>query len=203
MANLNAPSGLTPVGYLNGAAWTGGGRIYTILAADTNAYAPGDLVTTIGSAGADTAGIPVITLGAASTAARGVVVAVGLNPSGPFINPANLTTLTRPAATQSANWYAMVVDDPNVIYEIQEAGVGSVLTQASVNRNANVVVAAGASGTNVSGTYLDNNTVGTTSTYNLKILGSPQRADNTPYAVYQKWLVIINSHEFRVGTTAP
>ena len=42
MANVNAPFGLRPVQYLNGAAWNGQARMYYIYLSDTSAYAPGD-----------------------------------------------------------------------------------------------------------------------------------------------------------------
>jgi len=204
MANSNAPSGLSPVQHMNGSPWNGQVRQYCILAADTNAYSIGDLVTTIGNAGASTTGVPAVTLATAGAAARGVIVAIGtVAQGGPYINPSSLTSMTRASGAASVDYYVAVVEDPSVLFEIQEVGTGTVLTSASVNRNANIVYAAGAAGQNFSGTMLDNASVNTTSTLNLKIISAIQRADNTPYAQYQKWLVMINNHEFKVGTTSP
>lgn len=180
------------------------GNHYTILAADTNQYWIGDPVTTIANAGADTRGIPAVTLGSAGTAVRGVIMALGIQPFGPYANFNNLNVLpTRPSGAQSANWYALVCDDPDVLFEVQEAGVGSVLTSASVNRNVNFNLGTRTASLNISPAYLDNNTVNTTSTLNLKILQAVWRPDNLPYTQYQKWLVCINNHEFSGGTTSP
>jgi len=203
MPNVNAPFGLLPVRHLQGNAWNGGVRTYSIAAADTNAYWVGDRVTTIGNAGADTNGVAAVTLAAAGTAARGVVVAIGLQPFGPFINADNLRSMNRPSGAQTSVYYVAVVDDPTLIYEVQEAGAGSVLTAASVNRNVNLNNGIRTGTKFFSPAYLDNNTVNTTSTLDLKILGAVQRADNTPFTASQRWLVMLNNHEFKAGTTSP
>lgn len=202
MANTSALSGLAPVRYLNGAPWTGGGNVYCILAADTNAYWIGDLVTTIGNAGGDANGVPSVTLASAGAAARGVIVGIGTQPGGPYVNPNDLTKIYRPSGAQSVNYYALVVDDPNVLFEIQEGGVGSALTTSSVNRNVNINTGTRSGTLYVSPAYLDNNTVNTTATLNLKIISLIQRRDNA-FGASAKWLVTVNSHEFRAGTTAP
>jgi hypothetical protein len=143
-------------------------------------------------------------LGVAGTAVRGIIVALGTIRNGPYINPNNLNQLpTRPAGAQSVNWYALVADDPNVLFEIQEAGAGSVLTSASVNRNANFNTGTRTASLTISPAFLDNNTVSTTSTLNLKLLQVVQRPDVTPFAQFAKWLVTINNHEFSGGTTSP
>lgn len=209
MANQNQPSGLAPVRFLSGAPWNGAVNIYSIAAADANAYWVGDpvstLVGTAGVPGADVWGIPNVTLWAGATVpVRGIIVGIGTNPrGGPYVNPTNLTQVYRPASV-AVPYYIAVVDDPNVLFEIQEAGVGSVLLAASVSRNVsiNTGVRNPAIIPALSPAYLDNNTVAVTSTLQLKILSSIQRSDNTPYAQYQKWLVQINNHEFKVGTTS-
>ena len=61
--NISKPSGLSPVRYLNGATYDGKGQMYSIAAADTNPYFPGDLVTP--TATGDVNGIPGITLATA------------------------------------------------------------------------------------------------------------------------------------------
>lgn len=204
MANLNQPTGLAAVRYRNGNPWTGGAKQYCILAADTNQYWIGDPVTTIGNAGADVFGIPAVTLGSAGTAVRGVIIGMGILRNGPYINPNNLNTLpTRPSGAQAQNWYALVIDDPDVYFEIQEAGSGSVLTSTSVNRNVNFNMGTRTSTLTISPVFLDNNTVNTTSTLNLKIVQAVQRPDNTPFTQFQKWIVEINNHEYSGGTTSP
>jgi len=195
---------LAPVKYKDGNPWNGQGKQYCILAADTNQYWIGDPVTTIGNAGADSFGIPAITLGVAGSATRGVIVGLGTLRNGPYINPNNLNQLpTRPSGAQSVNWYALIADDSNILFEIQEAGGGSILTSSSVNRNVNYNTGTRTSTLTISPTFLDNSTVSTTATLNLKIIQVVQRPDVTPFAQFAKWLVTINNHEFSGGTTSP
>lgn len=145
-----------------------------------------------------------MTIGVAGTAVRGVILGLGTIRNGPYINPNNLNVLpTRPSGAQAGNWYALVCDDPDVLFEIQEAGAGSVLTSTSVNRNVNFNLGTRTSTLTLSPTFLDNNTVSTTSTLNLKIIQAVQRPDNTPFAQFQKWIVTINNHEYSGGTTSP
>jgi hypothetical protein len=205
MANLNAPSGLSPVMYRNGNFWNGQARLYTILAANTNAFAVGDLVASDAS-GCDPNGLSAVTLASAGAAARGVIVAVGsaipmggMLQGGPMINPANLTQLSRPAAAQATNWFAMVVDDPDVIFEIQERYTGSAVSATQMAKNANIIYSAPATGAVYSGTLLDQTTIATTATLNLRILGAAQRVDNTPFTLGQRLWVCINNHEFSGG----
>ncbi len=203
MSNQNQVSGFAPVRYRSGSPWNGAVNFYTYLAAETVQVWIGDPVATISIANADGFGTPAVKLAVAGAAVRGVVVGIGtFAQGGPYINPNNLTLLTRPVGAQTANYYFAVADDPDIIFEIQEAGVGSVLTATSVNRNANFALGTRTATLTLSPTYLDNNSVTTTSTLNCKILGAVQRPDNTPYAQYQKWLVSLNNHDFSVGTAS-
>jgi hypothetical protein len=199
------PAGLSPVRYLNGAKYDGKFQLYCVLAADTNPYYVGDLVT-LSASGGDVNGIPAITLATAGNIAVGVVVAIGTNPiGGPYINPLNLNVVNRPTGAQTVNYYAAISDDPNIIYEIQEGGAATNLTTAAINNNANILYAAPATGVNVSGTTLNGTGVTITATLNLKILRFAQRVDNhfltTPSTggAGQKWEVLINNHYFRTG----
>lgn len=215
--NPNKPVGLSPTKYLNGSKWIGQASMYAIAAADTGGYWQGDLVKL--AAGGDPAtGLKYVTLGTAGAAAVGVVVAVGPGTNsvgssgqgggagGPLINPNNLSTTNRPAAAQSGVWYALIVDDPNVIFEIQEGGSGTNLTAATGTGNADIVYAAPAAGVVYSGTMLNNGAIDTTATRNLKIVSFAQRIDNhfvtspTTGGGFQKWLCLINNHQYKGGT---
>lgn len=206
MPNVNRPSGLTPVKYLSGADWDGKVNMYYIAAADTNPFFIGDLVDLNNTADA-TRGIQGVTLATAGNPAVGVIVAIGINPEGgPYINPNNLAVINRPTGAQSVPYYAAVVDDPNVIFEAQEDGVGGTIAAASSSKNANIIYAAPAAGVLVSGTMVDSSTVNTTNTLNLKLLGLVRRMEagswNT-YGSFAKWLCLINNHRYRAGITAP
>jgi hypothetical protein len=193
MANANRPTGLSPVGTIGG-PYNGQSRLYSILAADTNAFAIGDPVVTA-AGGGDPRGIPAVTLAAATGAIRGVVV--GVFDTYPGIKINNLSSLVRPAAAQTGVWYVMVVDDPDTVFEVQEIGTGTPLAVAAIGLNTNLVV-----GTNngfLSGWMLDNATEAVTAALQCRILGLVQRVDNE-LGAYAKWLVKINNHELGAGT---
>ena len=204
MANQNQPSGFAPVRYRSGAPWNGAVNFYTYLAAETAQVWIGDPVATISIANGDGFGTPAVKLAAAGAAVRGVVVGIGtFAQGGPYINPDNLTLTNRPAGAAAANHYFAVVDDPDVLFEIQEAGAGSVLLATSINRNVNFNLGTRTATLKLSPTFLDNNTVNTTSTLNCKIFGAVQRpTDNTPFTALQKWLVSLNNHDFSIGTAS-
>lgn len=200
MANADRPSGLTPLEYLNGSPWSGLGRPYVVLAAVTNALFVGDPVALTGT-GETATGLAAVDLCAAGSTALGVIMAIGTNPNGPYINPSDLTKVSRPSGAQSVNYYAWVCDDPNVIFEIQEDSDGGALTMATASgANANWINATPATGVAVSATELDSSSVNTTSTLNMKILGLVRRADNA-VGNQAKWRVLINNHSFRTGIT--
>jgi hypothetical protein len=113
-------------------------------------------------------------------------------------------------ATKATNYFALVADDPNIVYEIQEGGGTTYLTKTATSKNAQYVYAAPATPgtTQYSGTTLDNgtssgNVPATTATWPLKILGLSQKYDNgafNAYGQYAKWEVIINNHLYGHGT---
>lgn len=199
MANTDRPSGLSPVGYLNGSKWNGGGRVYCIPDTDdTNAYAIGDPVVLAGSA--DSNGVPTITLATAGTGSLvlGPIVAgagalsygssYGVPADSPIVIP----------ATKTRNYYVLVEDDPNVLFDIQEENTGIALTAADVGANGNLV-----SGTNngyISGWELDRTGVATGATLQLKLMGLRQITGNA-FGDFARWLVMINHHQYRPGQT--
>lgn len=209
MANVNAPFGLRPTKYMSGAMWTGGGNIYSIDVNNASAFYIGDPVASSGTA--DTNGIPGVVIGVAGSAIRGVVIAAGTGYAGstgmgnnqpgggPYMNPANLTQQYVPASKLS-NYYVLVMDDPNVICEIQEASTGTAFTALEIGLNANFAIAAPATGVVWSGTYLDNSTEATTSTLNCRILRLAQRSTNA-FGLSAVYEVMLNSHELRAGAS--
>ena len=196
MANTNAPMGLAPKEYLDGTPWNGAVHQYVILSADGNAYAIGDPVT-LGGSGDDN-GVPNVTLATAGTGnvVTGVIVgAGGITYGGPSADPTNLNTTVIPA-TKTKNYYVLVCDDPNVLFEVQEDSVGNNLAKTDLGNNFNLV-----SGTNsgyLSGWMLDSSSAAVTATLQLKLVRLVQRKDNA-IGQYAKWLVKINNHTFGAG----
>ena len=197
MANPNRPSGFTPVQYLNGAAWNGQARVYTIAANYATALYIGDPVISSGTAQAVT-GIPDVTRAAGTAAVRGVIVGLGKY-EGLIANPSNLDITYRPAS-DPALWYAMVADDPNIIFEIQEESGTTQMTVLDVG--ANQISVAGTGNGFISGWQVACTTTGaagTTATLQLRLLGLARKSNNT-FGAYAKWLVKINTHELGAGS---
>ncbi len=198
MANANKPSGFTPVRYLNGAPWTGAANIYSIAASYGTELAIGDPVISSGTA--DTNGVPGIALAAATGAVRGVIVGLGRY-EGLVANPSNLDTTKRPASDPNV-WYALVVDDPMVVFEIQEKANTVQLAATEVGLNTVPILAA--AGTYCSGWLLASTTdatAATTATLQLRLLGLARKPNNA-FGAYAKWLVKFNVHELGTGTGA-
>lgn len=193
MPNIDRQNGLTPVKSASGAPWNGQVNMYLLPSSNGTATFIGDLVKLAGSAGAagtfvngiDVEGMPTIAQSAAGDTHVGVVV--GFLP--------DFNDLTKRHRVASTNRIALVADDPNTIFEIQESSGGTPLTAAEVGLNANVVVNAGSATTGLSGMALNNATEAVTADLDLKILGMAAHPDNAIGALC-KWLVLINTHSY-------
>lgn len=186
MANTNSPFGLRPVKGLNGQVVTGAPRLYSHLASDGTALFIGDAVKLAGTS-STTNGVttPDVVRAATGDVICGVVVG---------INPTSRDTLGYGAA--STAYTLFVDDDPNTLFEIQDVNSGSALTVNDVGLNANFVVAAGSTYTNMSGTTLDNTTEATTNTLDLKLVDVVNRADVDNTSSPLRFLVRINRHQY-------
>ena len=196
MANNNAPAGLVPVEYLSGSPWNGKTRRYHIPSTDGNAYAIGDPVTLLGTS--DAAGVPSVVLATPGSGMLGPVMGMGGTAyGGPSVDPTNLNTTIIPA-TKTRDYYVLVADDPNILFEVQEIGTGTPLAATEIGLNCNLV--AGTNSGYLSGWLLTNTTEATTSTLDVKLMGLRQIPNNV-FGAYAKWLVLINNHKYRTGIT--
>jgi hypothetical protein len=200
MANINRPTGLSPVRNGDGSPWNQQVSTYVIPAADLVAYYIGDLVSS--AAGADAQGIPYVVKTAANGVPRGVIV--GIDPVTPSTSlqgvPLALETLNVPA-TKLRDYYVFIAEDPNMVMEAQfDAVTVGNLVAANVNKNCDFVVGVPTGIGNQSGTVLSSATVAVTTTLPLKIAGLVQREDNT-FGAYQRVYVRFNKHEL-YGNTA-
>jgi hypothetical protein len=190
MANTNRPTGLSPVAHLNGSNWNGQANKYVILSTDTGQYGIGSAVKSF--AGGDTDGVPAVTIAAAGNTCRGVIVSIipqdQSSPPGPI------------PATKTRDYYVMVSDSPDTVYEIQ-ANNSTAFPTSDLNSNANLVIGVPGSFGPFCTTQLDASTTDTTSTLQMKILGKVQRTD-VDLTANTKLLVIFNEHELRGNTTA-
>lgn len=208
MANANRPSGFTPVSYLNGAPWNGQARIYSIAATYGTALYVGDPVISSGTS--DAFGVQGIAIGATTGALRGVIVGLydsgsttGI-PGGVTVGGINAPNLAYRPASNANVWYAAVVDDPNVIFQVQEESNGTQLAATEVGLNQ--ISKSGTGNGYVSGWMIPSATgatPNTTATLQLRLLGLAQTpAGTNVFGAYAKWLVQINVHELGHGTGA-
>lgn len=208
MANANRPSGFTPVQYLGGSPWSGQARLYSIAAAYNTALYVGD--PCISSGTADAYGIPGISLGATTGALRGVIVGlfnsgtVAGTPGGVAVGSIVNANITYHPASDANLWYAAVVDDPNVLFALQEESNGTQL--AATDMGLNTISKSGTGNGYVSGWLLPSSTgatPNTTATLQLRLMGLLQvPAGTNVFGAYAKHLVKINVHELGTGTGA-
>ena len=197
MANTDRPFGLIPVRHLSGRPYTGAVRM--MLADAANAIFIGDPVKTGGSAGAaglfvngiDCEGMPNVERAASTDTLVGVVV--GFLPL-----QSDLSILYKPATTTDR--IALVVDDPDVVFEIQEDSDSNNIAVTQVGNNFDMVTwLAGNTTTGISAIELDSSDTTGTATAQFRLLGLVKRADNA-LGANAKWEVVINEHEYKSTT---
>lgn len=194
MANTSRVNGLNPLKSVVGNSMVGQGNLYFIPSGNATATFVGDPVKadTTGdtvAAGGKALGIQSVVQAAAGDAIIGVIV-------GFAIDPTNLNTPQYRKA--STGVYAIVADDPTLVYEVQTSN--GTLGVADVGLNASIAVGTGSTTTGASAVTLDVGTAATTATLALKIVGFTQRPDNDNTAANSKVLVKINNHQFNGGT---
>jgi len=203
MANFVQPRGFVPARYMNGAAWSGGANMYYIPSTDTNQYNPGDVVLTA-AVGADANGIPAVTKNTTGTGVvRGVVIGCLLAvPNQVSLVGTNLDlTVQNIPATKTRNYYVLVVDDPKVIFQIQDDGITTAnLVAASVGLNASFTVTNPTAPAQNSATVLLSSSFAVTAGLTVKLFGLSQIPNNA-FGANATWDVIFNQHEFQ-GNTA-
>jgi len=189
MANLDTPFGFKPVKHLNGSPWNGQANVYYIPSTDNVATFKGDAVKSAGSA--DTTGkYPTVTQATAGAAVRGVIIGFGDNPY-VMIQADTPLRAYRPAATAM---YCLVVDDPQVIFEVQEDSDANSITAAMVGLSTNFVVGSGSTATGKSAMELDSSDTATDTSGNCRILRLANREDNE-LGDYAKWEILFGEHE--------
>lgn len=203
MANANKPMGLSPVQYLNGSPWNGQARVYSIPYNYGTALYIGDPVTLSGTA--DTNGVPEIQIASAGDGASGAsyvpvgaIVGIGRYET-LMANPGGLDRTYYPASGDGVNspWYALVADDPNILFMAQDIGTSTSIAATDIGQTINLK--SGTGNGYVSGWGIDNGSKGTTATYQCKIIQLVRTVDNA-FGKYAKFLVKLNNHMYGTGT---
>lgn len=192
--NVNGPNGLVPYSQLGGAPYSGATNLYLInpLPYATSLFT-GDPVSL--SAG-------YVVIGTAGSAIIGVFQGCK------YINAQGTAVFSPywPASTAilaGSSIQALVIDDPNVVYSVQEdngsGAAGTHLTQATgPGFNYNFAINTGNTTTGLSAASLNNGATATTD--NLKIIGIDPTINNA-IGNFANWLVIINNDVLRGGST--
>ena len=207
MSQISRINGFRPVFNLAGDTNSGQTQTFFVPASDATVIMVGDAVALAGDARAAT-GLPTVTrLATATGIPVGIVVGIsfegqgdsGAQPSGlPQIQ--NLDTPIYRRANQAA--YLMVNTDPNQVYEVQFAGAGPAAATATgnVGSNGQFLLNAGNTSTGASGMQLDSAGLATTATLPLKIVGIPNRPDNSAGDPFLAYHVKLNTSQFATGT---
>lgn len=186
MANLSHIWGFRPTRYLDSSPYMGNTTLYALSASESTATFVGDTVKV--DATNDTTALtdkyaPVIPFVAVTggtittTAFRGAVV--GFVPEPEFSNSgrASLGLYYRLASTAR---YALVVDDPRVVFEAEESGTNSYVsaTNNPVNKLLDITAGAGNTASGISGYTLTGAAGGATTNKPMRVMRLTQREDN-------------------------
>lgn len=185
MANVSSPCGLRPIMGLGGGRFTSSVQQCFVPATDGTALYIGDPVIFKGTASAD--GYPTVGIASAGGGAYVSGVVVGISP-----DPLFPTTLYRAASTARY----LLVEVGNVVFEIEEDGIGGALGLAGVSSNADLISGSGSAVTGLSGWLLDSSTSTTTNTLQLRVYGFVDRIGNDPTLVSAKVQVLINLRSY-------
>jgi len=194
MSNRNEYGGFKPVRHLNGMPWNGKARMYYIPATDGTATFKGDAVKSAGSSDASGKYATVKQATAGSVNLRGVVIGFSDQPH-IAVDVTNLYRTYRPASTAM---YCLVVDDPDVIFEIQEDNDTNDMDADMVGLSTDIVVGSGNTTSGLSAMELDSSDTATAAGQ-CKILNVSNKEDNA-LGTYCKWDVLIIEHEMRSST---
>lgn len=199
MANPDTPFGLRPVRFRDGRPYNGAVSRYYVPSTDSTAIFIGDPVIVV-TAASDALGVPTVTRATAGATnyMTGVMVGMVNGPGGLADVPVTRDSTIYRAASVAG--YILVADDPDLMFEVQEDGVGGAMGVGAASRNVDLIIAAGSTVTGMSGAELDSNTLGTGATLQMKIMEPVLRPDNDPTLTNAKWLCMINLHTRRYTT---
>lgn len=203
MSQTSRINGFRAVKSTTGTPYNANGNVYFLPASDNTVVMAGDAVALLGDARAAT-GAPTITrLASATGIPLGIVQGFLFTGVGDVTNIPPVNDLNTPVYRRaSTDRYALVTDDPGVVYEVQFAGAGpaAATVTANVGLNGQFLLTAGNTATGASGMQLDSAGLATTATLPLKIVGFPNRPDNIPGDPFFSYWVKLNTSQLAVGT---
>lgn len=188
MANKNAPFGLRPVRYMNGAPWTGAATKYAVASDYATALYIGTVVDLVGTTEA-TGKFPTVQIAtlADGNYTIGPIVAVEPNPA---------TSLNRVYLPASTGGYVWVADDPNLIFHVQVDST-TAIGIADFGLNAILVAtSAGSTTTGLCGHELDEDSC-TADASNMLLVHRLADIEDNELAAHAIVEVSINMHRYR------
>jgi hypothetical protein len=198
MANVNAVTGLSPVGTITGAPFNEQGQLYAIANDASNTYAIGDIVKS--AVGCDANGVPLITKAAATDTPLGVVVSIRVANPGVSLQGTNINLGQLWIGLSSGSYtYVYVVTDPNVIFSVQANT--AVTTSTAVGSTAVPAITANQTSTlsqssPFSATYITSFDASPSTSSMFQVVGVYQQPNNV-LGAYNDVLVVFNKHQFK------
>lgn len=195
MANTAAPFGLRPVRYRNGSPWSGKVTPYYVRSDDATAIYRGDPVVIIGESNqSEISGFMPGALSAVTIATAGDTPGTGTLITGVMWGVYDATRESNTYRAASTEQIIFVVDDPDVVFQIQDSGDGTP-TYDWVGLNAVLKSGTGSTATGLSGWTLDaNGDPPAADQSNQLLITNLARIQNNELDDYAVWEVLINQH---------
>jgi len=194
MANVNAVTGLSPVGTITGAPFNEQGVLYAIANDGTNTYAIGDVVKS--AVGNDANGVALVTKAVAASVPLGVIVSIRVSNPGVSLAGVNLNLAQLYLSLNSGNYsYVYVITDPAVVFQVQanvsaDAKVGSTAVPTIVADQTSTL----SQSSPFSSTYVTADSAATAASM-FQVVGMYQEPTNVP-GTYNNILVKFNKHQY-------
>lgn len=193
---VNAPQGFRPCQYINGSSWSGQMNQYQIAYNYATQLFTGDAVilTTDGT----------IQRAALNATTTPIGVFMGCKYYDTTNTFQNLPFWPAPGATlNNGNATALVVDDPNVLYDIQTDGTVYVNGAALTDLYNNAVISATATGNTRTGqSGMQIGTAGNTAANPIKLYALTPNPNNSFGIQYNNLLVLLNNNPFKADGVA-
>lgn len=201
MANSNTPFGLMPEEHLGGSMATIAMHRYYIKSDDASAYYIGSPVKLTNTG--DAKGVAGVTAAAGTDTFVGSIVGIE-QPSTNTISMVGTTLALEQVsipATKTRDYYVWVADDPDQIFVMQAGSVTTNLVATKLNLCASMTIAAPSPTTlPQSASIIDNSSINTNNTLNIKLMGLYQSPTNS-LGAYQIFRCKINLHQYANAAT--
>ena len=195
MANVNAVTGLSPVGTVTGAPFNEQGYLYAIANDASNTYAIGDIVKS--AVGNDANGVPLVTKAAATDIPLGVIASIRVANPGVSLQGTNIDLGKLYISLSSGSYtYVYVITDPHVVFNVQanasaDTKVGSTAVPTITADQTSTL----SQSSPFSATYVTPDSSATAASM-FQIIGMYQEPSNVPGA-YNNLLVVFNRHQYK------